>query len=193
MINQNFIWLALTITVFGNFAYIRDTLKGKTKPNRVTFFLWGTAPLIAYFSQKTGGGGIQSIYTLILGILAFVILASSFIDKRAYWAITKFDVACGIMSLVALILLISTGNALLALALSLIADLFAALPTIIKSYKHPKTETAIAYAVEIASSTIVLLTIHNWIFVNYIFAVYILFMNVLFTTLLITPRKITRT
>jgi len=189
MINQNFIWAALAISIFGNFAYIRDTLKGKTKPNRVTFFLWGAAPLVAFFAQKSGGANIQILYTLTLALLAFAILAASFIDKKAYWAITKFDVTCGSMSLVAIVLLILTGNALLALVLSLLGDFFAALPTIIKSYKHPKTETAIAYAVEIASSIIILLTIHNWVFINYCFAVYILVMNLLFTSLLVAPRK----
>src|SRR5665213_2085769 len=130
MINQNFIWAALAISIFGNFAYIRDTLKGKTKPNRVTFFLWGAAPLVAFFAQKSGGANIQILYTLTLALLAFAILAASFIDKKAYWAITKFDVTCGSMSLVAIVLLILTGNALLALVLSPVSYTHLTLPTI---------------------------------------------------------------
>jgi hypothetical protein len=189
MISQNFIWVALAISVFGNLAYVRDTLKGETKPNRVTFFLWGAAPLVAFFAQKSGGASIQILYTLTLALLSFAILAASFVDKKAYWAIGKFDVLCGTMSLIAIILLIFTGNALLALALSLLGDFFAALPTIIKSYKFPQTETAIAYTAEIASSIIILLTIHNWVFLNYCFAAYILATSLLFTALLVIPRK----
>lgn len=189
MISQQFIWLALTISVFGASAYIRDTLKGETKPNRVTFFLWTVAALVAYLSQHSGGSSIQNVYTLALALLSFAILAASFVDKKAYWAITKFDIACGVMSLVALALLILTGNALLAVVLSILADFFAGLPTILKSYSHPQTETALAYAAEIASSGIILLTIHHWVFINYCFAAYVLLINVFMTILLVYPRK----
>lgn len=190
MINQNFIWLALIVAAYGNYFYVRDTLKGETKPNRVTFFLWGAAPLISFFAQKESGGSIQILYTLLIAVMPFIILAASFYDKRAYWKITKFDIGCGIFALLALVLLLGTNKPLLALGLSVFADFFAALPTLIKSYKHPLTETTSAYAFEIISSAIVLLTIHNWTFVNYFFAAYILFMNGLFTALLtFSPKR----
>jgi hypothetical protein len=188
VINDKFIFFALAITIFGNLTYLRDTLKGETKPNRVTWLLWGAAPLISYFSQKTSGGGIQTLYTLAIGVMPFVVLGASFLDKRAYWAITKFDIACGVMSVLALILLVATGKGLLALALSIVADMFASLPTLIKSYRHPQTETTVSYGLEIAASIIVILTIHHWIFVNYIFAIYILLSNVLFTAVLTRSR-----
>lgn len=189
MINQNFIWLALVVALYGNFFYVRDTLRGETKPNRVTFFLWGAAPLISFFAQKEGGGSIQILYTLLIALMPFVILGASFYDKRAYWKITKFDVGCGTLSLVASVLLISTNQPLLALVFSVCADFLAALPTLIKSFKYPHTETTFAYASEIVSSAIVLLTIHNWAVINYFFAAYILFMNVLFTALLVFSPK----
>jgi hypothetical protein len=189
MLNQNFVWVALAIAIAGNAFYFRDTLIGETKPNRVTFFLWGAAPLVSYFAQRTSGGGIQILYTLTIALMPFAILGASFANKKAYWAITKFDIACGVLSVVALILLLITGNGLLALILSIVADFSAALPTIIKSYKYPETETMIAYALEIISSTLVLLTIHHWVFIDYGFAAYILFMNVLFTSLLVLPKR----
>ena len=189
MFSENFVWVALAVAAYGNYFYLRDTLKGETKPNRVTFFLWGAAPLISFFAQKEGGGGIQILYTLIIALMPLIILAASFYDKKAYWKLTKFDVGCGILSLIALGILISTDQTLLALVFSVIADLFAGMPTIIKSYKYPDTETVSACALEIVSSIIVVLTIHDWSFVNYSFAVYILFMNILFTSLLVFSPK----
>lgn len=177
------------VAVYGNFFYLRDTLRGETKPNRVTFFLWGAAPLISFFAQKEGGASIQILYTLLIALVPLVILTASFYDKKAYWKITKFDIACGTLSILALVLLISTNKPLLALVFSVCADLFASLPTLIKSYKYPHTETTFAYAAEMIGSAIVLLTIHNWAVVNYFFAAYILFMNVLFTALLVFSPK----
>jgi hypothetical protein len=189
MISEKFIVLAVIITVFGNIPYLRDTLKGKTKPNRVTWFLWGAAPLVSFFAQKTSGGGIQVLYTLAIGIMPFVILGASFLDKKAYWAITKFDIVCGLVSVLALILLVATGNGTLALILSIIADFFAGIPTLIKSYRQPQTETTVSYGLDMAASTIVILTIHSWTFTNYSFAVYILLSNILFTSVLLRPGR----
>lgn len=190
MSEQVLIWIALAVAAYGNFFYFRDTLKGETKPNRVTFLLWGVAPLISFFAQKEAGGGSQILYTLIVALMPFAILAASFYDRKAYWKITIFDICCGAISLIALILLIGTGRPLLALGLSILADFSAALPTIIKSYKHPHTETTSAYALEILSAFIVLLSIQEWVFVNYFFVAYILAMNILFTGILIfSPRK----
>jgi len=190
MLSQGFIWIALAIAIFGNSFYFRDTLRGKTRPNRVTFFLWGVAPLIAFFAQHNAGGGEQILYTLIIALIPFVILGASFIDKRAYWQITRFDIVCGGISLIALAFLLFTDRPLLSLLFGVIADLFAAIPTISKSYKHPETETTLAYAFEIASSFVVLLTVRNWIFVDYFFAAYVLFMNLLFTLILVfSPQR----
>jgi hypothetical protein len=188
VISEKFIFLALAITVFGNLTYLRDTLKGQTKPNRVTWLLWGAAPLISFFAQKSSGGGMQELYTLAIGVMPFVVLGASFLDRKAYGAITKFDVACGVMSVLALILLVATDRGLLALSLSIVADIFASLPTIIKSYLHPQTETTISYVVEIAASIIVILTIHDWTYVNYVFAFYILLSNIAFTAVLTRSR-----
>ncbi len=137
---------------------------------------------------------MQVLYTLLIAIMPFIIFFASFYDKKAYWRISKFDIGCGILSLLALILLITTNQPSLALVSSVLADFFAALPTLLKSYKHPNTETTAAYALEIISSGVTLLTVHSWIFANYFFAAYILFMNALFTLLLVfSPKKKTAT
>jgi hypothetical protein len=191
MLNKNFIFLALVIAVYGNFFYIRDTLKGQTKPNRVSFFLWGLAPLISFFAQLKASAGIQIIYTLSVSILAFAILLASLYNKNAFWKISKFDILCGGFALLALIILITTNQPILVLVLSVLADFFAALPTLIKSYNYPNTETTSAYAIEIIGSAITLLTIHHFTFTKFFFAGYILLMNSLFTALLsFSPKKV---
>ncbi len=189
MIHTNFIYLALLLAVIGNVAYIRDTLEGKTKPNRVTFILWATVPLIAFAAQKTSGGGPQALFTLTLALICFVILAASFVNKKAYWALTKFDVYCGILSVLAVVLWLVSGVGLVALLLSMAADFLAALPTLIKSYKHPDTETTFAYAMEAIAAAIILLTVSDWRFITYGYAAYVFIMCLAFVSLLMWPHK----
>lgn len=51
MLNENFVILGAVIFAIGSLSYLIDTLKGKVKPNRVTFFLWALAPLIAFAAE----------------------------------------------------------------------------------------------------------------------------------------------
>lgn len=47
--------IAVILTFVGYAPYIKDTLKGKTKPHVYTWFIWGLVTLIAYGLQVTGG------------------------------------------------------------------------------------------------------------------------------------------
>src|ERR1035437_1488008 len=100
MISENFIWLALLINLFGTVIYLLDTLKGKVKPNKVTWILWSVNPLIAFAAEIHQQVGIQSLLTFMIGFGPLVIFLASFVNKRAYWQITKADVACGLLSLI---------------------------------------------------------------------------------------------
>jgi hypothetical protein len=173
MLDPRFAYLAAIIDFFGVAGYAVDTYQGKTKPNRVTWFLWALAPLIAFTAQLSEGVTYQSALTFVSGFGPAIIFAVSFRDKQAYWRITKFDLLCGVLSLVALILWLLTRVGTLAIALSVIADALAATPTIIKSYRHPETESANAFLAGIIASVITLLTIKTWTFANYGFALYV--------------------
>lgn len=189
VLSENFVYVAAGIAVVANLAYLRDTLRGVSKPNRVTFFLWGVIPLIAFFAQRSSGGGLAAYFTLAIGIIPLVILAASFVDKKAYWKITRFDMVCGAISVAALVFWLVTGQGLIALMFSILADFAACVPTIIKSYRHPETETTSTYALEMISAVIVLFTIHDWTFISYGYAAYVVLMDTLFTVLLTYPRK----
>jgi hypothetical protein len=67
----------------------------------------------------------------------------------------------------------------LAIVFSLIADAFAALPTLYKAYKNPDTENSFAYLTAAISGIITLLTIRYWNFETYAFPAYIFLINLL--------------
>ena len=48
MIDERFVFLGALLSLIGNFKYILETVNGRVKPNRVSFFLWSLAPLIAF-------------------------------------------------------------------------------------------------------------------------------------------------
>lgn len=184
MINENFIYLGLIITSLGGLSYLIKTLQGKVKPNRVTWFMWGLAPLIAFFAQVKEGVGLQSLLTLTVAVVPFIVFFASFLNRKSYWEVSKIDVLFGALSLVGLIIWQITGVGNIAIIFSLIADFMASLPTLIKSFHFPETEHAFAYFTTIIGSLITLLTIDSWSFATYSFPMYLFVIAIIFTILI---------
>jgi hypothetical protein len=174
MIDQKFVLLGALINLIGSSTYVFNTLKGKTKPNRVTWFLWAVAPLIAFSAQIDEGARWESLMTFMVGFGPLMIFLASFINRKAFWKITKLDIVCGAISVLALILWLVTGTGLIAIIFSILADFLAGVPTIIKSFKEPETEHHSVFRNGAISASITLLTIKRWEFSNYGFALYIL-------------------
>lgn len=174
MISENFIYLAIVISVIGGLTYFIDTLKGKTKPNRVTWFIWALAPMLAFFASISQGVGLQTATTFLAGFMPLLVFIASFINKNSYWDITKFDIVCGVFALLGIALWLITDEPNLAILMSIFADGMAGLPTIVKSYKEPATESYKVFLGGIIANTITLLTITIWEFQYYAFPLYLL-------------------
>jgi hypothetical protein len=80
MINEKFVILGVILSFFGSISYLIDTVKGKAKPNRISFFFWGLAPLIAFSAEIKQGVGMASLMTFIVGFNPMLIFFASFIN-----------------------------------------------------------------------------------------------------------------
>lgn len=130
MIDEKFIILAVLIYSIGGIDYLVNTLKGKTKPNRVTWSLWGLLGLVALGGMLDEGASKTAlIFMLTATILPFVIFIASFINKNSVWKIARFDYICGLLSILGIIAWLTTGVGDLAIIFSIVADFFALLPT----------------------------------------------------------------
>ena len=183
MINQNFIYLGAIIFFLGGIGYFVETIQGKVKPNKVTWFLWALAPMIAFAAQIKQGVGLESLLTFMVGFIPIIILLASFVNKKSYWKIEKLDLICGSLSIIGLILWQVTKVGNVAILFSLISDLLAGWPTIIKSYQHPETENYLIYLGNAVFALITLLTIKVWTFETYSFSLYIFILTLLITIL----------
>lgn len=179
MINENFVILGFIIQIIGGLGYCLDTLKGKIQPNRVSWFLWFLAPMIAFFAQLNKGVGLQSLLTFSVGFIPLLVLITSFLNKKAVWKISSLDIICGFLSLLGIILWWITSEGNLAIVFSIATDFLAGFPTVVKSYTHPQSENPNVYLSVIISSILTILTIKTFDFANSAFAFYILFIDCL--------------
>jgi hypothetical protein len=173
MINEKFVLVGATINLVGSLSYVIQTIKGKTRPNRVSWFMWALAPLIAFSAEISQGVGLRSLMTFMVGFSSAMVFIASFVNRKATWKITKLDITCGILSLIALIAWGLTSNANLAIAFAIASDLLAAIPTIVKSYSNPESEHYLVFLLGMISAIITLLTITDWTFAQYAFPLYI--------------------
>ncbi len=71
MLPSGFVLVGTLIGAAGSIAYLVDTIRGKVKPNRVSFLLWSIAPFIAFAAQIDQGVGIESVMTFATGFPPF--------------------------------------------------------------------------------------------------------------------------
>lgn len=179
MIDEKFVFLAVALNLTGGLSYLIDTLKGKAKPNKVSWLLWGLAPMIAFAAQIIQGVGLVSLMTFTVGFSPVIIFFASFLNKKADWKITRFDLICGALSIIGLILWGYTRVGNWAILFSILSDFLAGVPTIIKAYKYPETENYQAYLFAGIAAVITLLTIKQWDFAHSSFAIYIFGFNLI--------------
>ena len=174
LLHPNFVILGFLIGLTGSLSYLVSTIKGKTKPNRVTWFFWALAPLIAFVAEIREGVGIQALMTFGVGFGPLLIFLASFINRESVWKLGRFDFVCGALSLIGLFLWYLTKDGNFAIFFSILADGAAAVPTLMKSHRFPETENYHVYLAAAISAIITLFTIETWNFAHFGFPVYIL-------------------
>jgi len=170
---QYLVFVSVGVSLFGISAYIKDTLKGKNKPNRMTWFIWAIVPLIATAAAISDGVTLAVIPVFMAGFGPLLVFLSSFINKNSYWKLSKFDYVCGSTAILALVLWYITDNPNIAIIFAIISDAFAALPTIIKSFKHPETESPEPYFTGLFSAITSFFAIKTFKFSEIAFPIYL--------------------
>ena len=175
MLPEKIIFVGVIVSLIGTSFYIKDIILGKTKPNRVSWFIWMLAPFIGAFLQFKAGGGLSTLAVFMAGFCSLLVFIASFIwRKNAYWKITSFDIICGCFSILSLILYLFTHRFGISVAFAILSDFLAGFPTIKKSWKFPDTETGFQYLCSGISTITGFLIIKKWLFPIYAFSVYLI-------------------
>ena len=169
---QILVVISALLLFWGGYDYLRDTLAGKTKPNRVSWSLWALAPLISLGAAFDADADVwASIRVLVGGIVPAVIFLASFINKNSYWRLGRFDWFCGGLSLVALFFWQFADSPLVAVLLATTANTFASGPTFIKAWNYPETESRLIFIMSFLSAVLIIPAIPVWTIANSAFQI----------------------
>lgn len=179
MIDERIVYVGVLFNAVGAVSYLVAMARGRVTPNRVTWFLWALAPLVAFAAELDEGVGPQAMLTLMVGAGPAAIFVASFLVRGASWRIGRLDVACGGLALTGIALWVVTQDGLLAIALTIAADALAGVPTIVKAYRYPRTESPWIYWFGATGAAITMMTIDHWNLAHYGFPAYICVVGVL--------------
>ena len=159
MIDPRFVYLAMMLSAVGGYGYVRDTMRGTTSPNRVTWSLWALEGILAFGVELQQHVGLAAWMTLMLGLVPFVVVFASFKNPHSVWKIGAFDIFCGSISLAGLAFWAFVNEPTIALISFVCADQVAALPTLRKSWLAPSTESPWAFVMGCLNCGITILTL----------------------------------
>lgn len=178
MLPENIIFVGVLVTFVGYFFYFKDIFFGQTRPNLVSWIFWMLAPFLGFFFEIKAGAGLSALPIFIAGFGPLVVIVVSLFRKNSIWKITRLDIVCGILALLALLFYVLIHNLAISIIFAMLSDALATIPTLIKSWKSPETETTGPYLSGFFNNILGLLIIKNWIFSIYAFNIYFILINI---------------
>jgi hypothetical protein len=166
--------------------YLVDIIKGKTKPNIVSWATWTLLTTIATVAAFASGAPRSAFLTLgaTLATLAVVVLGLRYGIAK----LTKFDIFCQAGAVVGLILWLIFNSPSLALGFTLAIDLTGGLPTLYHAWRRPKEETWQTFFVGMIASALTILSLSTYHFADLAFPVYFILFDLTVTLIIILRR-----
>lgn len=174
--------------LYSYIPYAQDILKGKVKPSRSARSMFVLILILGLLQQKSLGSGWLIAMTVGDTIGAVGILLLSL--KRGIGGLKTLDIVCYVLLAIDVTVWISTGSALLALHLSILADFIAMTPVFVKTWRQPWTETPLFFVLGIVAPLLNIIGAGKFSYAVLLLPLYIAAMNVTETMLIIYRQKV---
>lgn len=185
---QSVALLVPALVTLGAFVpYLRDVVRGVTKPNMASWTTWTVLTALATAAELAAGELGTALITgaAMVGNASIALLGFRY-GPRTY---TRFDGSCQLAALLGLVLWQVFDTPLIAVVGSVVLDLIAALPTFRHAWLAPHEETWSTFAVAGGGSVLALVALeeHNWVSVT--FPAYIVLTATALTATVLVARR----
>jgi hypothetical protein len=143
VIKEVLVVVASLLALAGNIPYLLDVVKGRVKPHPYTWFVWSIVSCVVFFGQLAKGAGIGAIPTAVSEMFTVIIFLFSI--KYGFKNPPKTDKYFLALALLGLIPWALTKDPTLSVMTVVTIDLIAFIPTLRKTYCHPKSEAPLLY------------------------------------------------
>jgi hypothetical protein len=180
--------IAGAIALCAYVVYVISILRGKTKPNRATWWIWSFMGLVVALSYQFSGADttIWVPYVEFLGPFSVALLSLKYGEGGLD---NKMDIVCLAGATLSIILWIIFKNPVVALVTNLAVDSFALIPTIKKSYLRPEGEDFWAWVGTGTADTLNLFAVGRFTFAILLYPIYMLISDLIIITVLFIRKK----
>jgi len=177
------------IAILSTVPYIRDTLRGRTHPNVVSWFTWTLLNGINAAAAWSVGARQTAVFSLLSGMATGAIVVVGLRNGLKHYS--RFDISCQAAALAGIILWQLTANPNVAVLVSLGADFSGFLPTYRHALGAPHEETWQLFALSACAAGLALLAVPRYSFIALASPLYIFCANmVMCTTILVLRRRV---
>ena len=174
MFPSEIIYFGAGLQFIGIVFYLRSIYKDVAKPNLVSWLIWALAPLIGTYFLVKAGAGLSALPVFMAGFGPFLVIIFATYRGNAFWKLRAFDLYCGVLSLLALIIYILTRNLGISIFFAIMSDFLACVPTVLKSWHFPETESPLIYFFALVSNSLGLLALKYWSFSTAAFSIFMI-------------------
>lgn len=178
--------VGIALGLIGYAPYIRDIVRGKTRPHVYTWFSWGLLSSTTFALQLSDHAGVGAYITLFVALLCFVIFGLAL--KQGDHDITLSDTLVFFVVLVAIGLWLFAKQPILSILLVVSADVLAFLPTVRKSWRKPRQETLLSYVFAGSRHAVAALALQRFTFITALSPIVLMLANGLFVLMLVARR-----
>jgi hypothetical protein len=132
------------IGVADTIPYVRDTLRGSTRPHRGTWLIWGVLAVVVCFSQYADGASWSLIMAAVQAVLTTGIFVLSI--RRGEGGVSPVELLMIAIASAGVVGWIVADEPLVATACVVAADLLGAAMMVPKTYRDPESETLVTFA-----------------------------------------------
>lgn len=156
--------IAAVLAFVGNISYLKDCFKGHVHPHPYTWFIWSIVSMTTFFGGLAKGAGIGALPTGIAEGFTIVIFLFSlkYLFKRQVGHIHVMDHYFLAICVVGLIPWALTKDPTLSVIIVVLIDIVAFVPTMRKTWSHPKTERPLLYEMNVARHALTLFSLQAY-------------------------------
>ncbi len=175
--------------LLGILPYIKDIHLRKAHPHVLSWIGWGFITALGAFAMLAEGSEWAVVILFSNTILCLSIAIYSVIRKVGVWSTTVFDFVFFGLGILGIILWQTLDMPVLALICAIIADFSFGLPTIIKTYKNPESETYFVWFTATISGLLSLFALKSFVFSEVAYPLYLFIFD---STVLLLVLKIVK-
>ena len=179
--------IAAIIAIFGNVPYLRDVIRKRVQPHPYTWLVWTIVSGVTFFGALQKGAGVGAIPTGAAEIFTVIIFFFSL--QYGFKQIKRIDTYFLIIALLGLIPWALTKDPTISVIIVVSIDLVAFIPTLRKTWQHPKSETPMLFSMNVVRHILTLFSLQAYNIATTLHSISMIIINSIMTSMILFKKE----